>query len=92
MPLQDLDNERFIINNGAHYALERMPHIDWMAALQRSGSDNRFVLPGVVPDEAVVDLLTETAKRTSGEIQLPQISGGVADKVWNIFMSKSWFS
>jgi len=55
--LQDLDDEKFTVSNGAHFALERMPHIQWIPALDKSSLGSQIIMPGAVQDEAIVDLI-----------------------------------
>ena len=56
----DLDREILSVNNGAHFKLDRIPHVDWIAALAgaRLFSD-KIVLPGLVPEDAVASLVAE---------------------------------
>ena len=54
---QNLDNETFSVNNGAHFPLEKMPHIPWISALEGGITYNIIVLPGLVSDEETIDLV-----------------------------------
>ncbi|KAL6713258.1 hypothetical protein ACLMJK_008723 [Lecanora helva] len=75
----DLDNEVFTVNNSAHFALAKMPHIDWMKALTRSGSfSTYFVLPGVIPQEAMVDLVVPRDDGTLGNDSLYEDQNHIA--------------
>lgn len=55
----DLDREVFSVNNGAHFKLDRISHIDWTAALADGGRGDKIVLPGMVPEDAVVNLVVD---------------------------------
>ena len=78
----DLDNEKFTVNNGAHFMLEKMPHIDWKAALRESSWRTQFILPGIVPEEAMTDLVTPAETITPSNLLSQQLGSLVVeDKV-----------
>ena len=70
---QDLDNETFTVNNGAHFKLEMMPHIDWIGALDRGGLDKAIVVPGKVPEKAVVDLLADDIDTQFSDVSIEEV-------------------
>lgn len=55
----DLDREIFSVNNGAHFKLQQMPHIDWMRALDVGRFDEQIVLPPLLPEGAIVTVMAE---------------------------------
>ena len=55
----DLDREIFSVNNGAHFKLEQIPHVDWIAALADGELGDKIALPGVVPEDALANLVAE---------------------------------
>ena len=61
----DLDREIFSVNNGAHFKLEQVPHIDWINSLAKGGLGDRISLPGILPLEAVTSLVAERTFQTS---------------------------
>lgn len=68
----DLDRETFSVNNGAHFKLDRIPHIDWINALANGGLGDKIALPGAVPMEAVRHLVVEQNFQSS---ELSKIQG-----------------
>ena len=61
----DLDRETFSVNNGAHFKLEQIPHIDWIESLADGGLGDQISLPGAVPMEAVTHLVVEPKSQSS---------------------------
>lgn len=61
----DLDREVFSVNNGAHFKLDQVPHIDWIGSLVNVGIGNTISLPGAVPMEAVTSLMVEHTFQSS---------------------------
>lgn len=59
----DLDREVFSVNNGAHFKLDRIPHIDWMGSLADGRLGDKISLPFVGEDAA--GLVNETAELSS---------------------------
>lgn len=55
----DLDRETFSVNNGAHFKLHQVPHIDWINSLADGDLGDKISLPGAVPIEALSDLVVE---------------------------------
>ena len=63
----DLDREIFSVNNGAHFKLDQVPHIDWIGALADGCRGDKIQL---LPKKYVPNLLAETSiasENTSGE-------------------------
>ena len=54
----DLDREVFSVNNGAHFKLNEIAKIVWMQALADGALGDKLVLPGLVPEEALANLVT----------------------------------
>ena len=61
----DLDREIFSVNNGAHFKLDQVPHIDWISSLTQGGLGDLISLPGAIPPEAVMSLVSERTFQTS---------------------------
>ena len=61
----DLDREVFSVNNGAHFKLDQVPHIDWINSLASGGLGDQISLPGTIPPEAVTSLVSERTFQTS---------------------------
>ena len=61
----DLDREVFSVNNGAHFKLDRIPHIDWINSLAKGVLDDTISLPGTVPMDAVTNLVVEHTPQSS---------------------------
>lgn len=61
----DLDREIFSVNNGAHFKLDQVPHIDWINSLANGGLGDQISLPGTIPVEAVTSLVAERTFQTS---------------------------
>ncbi|KAL8766572.1 MAG: hypothetical protein Q9194_006235 [Teloschistes cf. exilis] len=55
----DLDREIFSVNNGAHFKLEQMPHIDWMRALDVGRFDEQILLPPLLPEGAIATVMAQ---------------------------------
>ena len=55
--ITDLDRETFSVNNGAHFKLEQVPHVDWINSLGNGGLGDVIALPGAVPMEAITKLV-----------------------------------
>lgn len=55
----DLDREVFSVDNGAHFKLDRVPHIDWINSLADGDLGDKISLPGAVPIEALSNLVVE---------------------------------
>ena len=71
----DLDRETFSVNNGAHFKLDRVPHIDWVHSLAIGNLGDTISLPGAVPKEAVTRLAVE---HTSEGAELSNAPGDLA--------------
>ena len=54
----DLDREIFSVNNGAHFKLDQVRHLDWMSALADGCPGDKIQL---LPKENVPNLVVETA-------------------------------
>ena len=61
----DLDREVFSVNNGAHFKLDQVPHIDWINSLTSGGLGDQISLPGTIPLEAVTSLVAERTFQTN---------------------------
>ena len=61
----DFDREVFSVNNGAHFKLDQVPHIDWINSLASGGLGDQISLPGTIPLEAVTSLVAERTFQTS---------------------------
>ena len=61
----DLDREIFSVNNGAHFKLDQVPHIDWINSLANGGLGDQISLPGTIPVKAVTSLVAERTLQTS---------------------------
>ena len=57
--IPDLDREIFSVNNGAHFKLDKVPHINWIEALAVGELGDQIVLPGALPEEALANLVAE---------------------------------
>lgn len=55
----DLDRETFSVNNGAHFKLDQISHIDWINSLTKGDLGDMISLPGAVPIEALTSLVVE---------------------------------
>lgn len=64
----DLDREIFSVNNGAHFKLGQIPHINWIEALDNGGLGDKIVLPNLVPEEAIANLVEEPSTVTSDAV------------------------
>ena len=56
----DLDREIFSVNNGAHYKLDRIPHINWIESLANGLMGDKISLPFIGDDMA--SLVAEVPK------------------------------
>ena len=65
----DLDREVFSVNNGAHFKLDQVPHIDWINSLADGGLGDKISLPGTIPLEAVTSLVAERTHQTGNVSQ-----------------------
>lgn len=63
----DLDREVFSVDNGAHFKLDRVPHIDWINSLADGDLGDKISLPGAVPFEALSNLVVKP-NLASGEL------------------------
>ena len=61
----DLDREIFSVNNGAHYKLDRIPHINWIESLANGLMGDKISLPFIGDDMA--SLVAEVPKAGSCE-------------------------
>ena len=61
----DLDREIFSVNNGAHYKLDRIPHINWIESLANGLMGDKISLPFIGDDMA--SLVAEAPKEGSRE-------------------------
>ncbi len=61
----DLDRETFSVNNGAHFKLEQVPHIDWINSLADGRLGDKISLPSAVPMEAITSLVVENTSQRS---------------------------
>ena len=52
----DLDREVFTVNNGAHFALAKIPRDCWMQSLAFDNSSVALIIPDRVPDGSIADL------------------------------------
>lgn len=79
----DLDRETFSVNNGAHFKLDRVPHVDWINSLGNGGLGDKIVLPGAVPMEAVTNLVIERTdqscdlSKTLGDLAVSEVSSSL---------------
>ena len=55
----DLDREIFTVNNGAHFKLDQIPHLDWIDALAVGELGDQIALPGAVPKDALANLVAD---------------------------------
>ena len=55
----DLDRETFSVNNGAHFNLKEIPHIDWINSLDCGELGDQIPLPAAVPKNAITSLVTD---------------------------------
>ncbi|KAL8825489.1 MAG: hypothetical protein Q9191_004387 [Dirinaria sp. TL-2023a] len=62
----DLDREIFSVNNGAHFKLDRIPHVDWIAALADGGLGDKIALPGLVREDAIANLVADPRSTCGG--------------------------
>ena len=61
-----------------------MPHIEWMASLGQSSSGYRIILPGVLSEGAVVDLIAKddsSLDLVASQMKGLDVSDRVDDKV-----------
>ena len=70
----DLDRETFSVNNGAHFKLDQVSHIDWINSLTKGGLGDMISLPGAVPMEALTSLVMEHTLQNS---ELSESLGGL---------------
>ena len=61
----DLDREVFSVNNGAHFKLDQVPHIDWINSLTCGSLGDQISVPGTIPLEALTSLVAERTFQTS---------------------------
>ena len=59
----DLDHEVFTVDNGAHLHLDRIPRDAWIDALDIAYGD-RVLVPNIIPEEAVADLVVRLPSPT----------------------------
>lgn len=52
----DLDRELFIVNNGAYFALAKIPRDSWIPSLAFDNESVALVIPSLVPDGSIADL------------------------------------
>ena len=74
----DLDREIFSVNNGAHFKLDRIAHVDWIGALADGRLGDKLIIPDVIPDDAVADLV----------VPIPPITQGVASNLQNLTINE----
>ena len=55
----DLDRETFSVNNGAHFKLQKVPHIDWINSLDCGEHGDQIPLPATVPKDAITSLVAD---------------------------------
>ena len=72
--ITDLDRETFSVNNGAHFKLEQVPHVDWINSLGNGGLGDVIALPGAVPMEAITNLVIG---HTTQDSELSKHLGGL---------------
>ncbi len=70
----DLNRETFSVNNGAHFKLDQITHIDWIGSLAEAELGDQVSLPGSVPAEAVTDLVVECNLGSSDLSKAPSVS------------------
>lgn len=51
----DLDREVFSVNDGAHFKLDQVPHINWIAALADGALGDKILLPKPLSEEAIAN-------------------------------------
>lgn len=61
----DLDREVFSVNNGAHFKLDQVPHIDWIKSLTRGSLGDQISVPGTIPLEVITSLVAERTFQTT---------------------------
>lgn len=61
----DLDNEVFTVNNGIHVHLNRIPHLDWINAIE-----DGVLLPSSVPEEAIADIIVKLPSTTASMLEM----------------------
>lgn len=61
----NLDREIFSVNNGAHFKLDQVPHIDQIDSLADRSLGDKIPLLGVVPTDAATDLVLERSSQSS---------------------------
>ena len=61
----DLDRETFTVNNGAHFKLEQVPHIDWIKALENGRLGDPIALPAALPRDGITSLVAEHPPQSS---------------------------
>lgn len=54
----DLDREIFSVNSGTHFKLDRVPNIDWISALADGALGDNIILPKLLPEEAIANVVT----------------------------------
>ncbi|KAL8688126.1 MAG: hypothetical protein Q9218_005880 [Villophora microphyllina] len=59
----DLDREIFSVSNGAHFKLDQISHIDWIAALAIGQLGDQIVLPALLPEAAIASVMAEVPAR-----------------------------
>ncbi|KAL8861612.1 MAG: hypothetical protein Q9178_002137 [Gyalolechia marmorata] len=57
----DLDREIFSVSNGAHFKLDRIPHIDWIGALDVGSLGDQICLPALLPEGACTNVVAEAS-------------------------------
>ena len=65
----DLDREVFSVNNGAHFKLDQVPHVDWINSLTCGELGDQISVPGTIPLEAVTSLVAERTFQSSNSLQ-----------------------
>lgn len=66
-----IDRDTFTVNNGAHFKLEMIPHIDWINSLAHGGLGDKISLPDAVPTDAVTNLVIEPNFQSSELLKTP---------------------
>ena len=66
----DLDREIFTVNNGAHFKLDQVPHVNWIEALAVGELGYQIVLPGALPEEALANLVAGPQVMDSTKVRI----------------------
>ena len=66
----DLDREIFSVNNGAHFKLDQVPHINWIEAIAVGELGDQIVLPGALPEEALANLVAEPHIMDNAQVRI----------------------